>query len=208
LKRAESLKVVTMEKFSADSEKPESKFSESKLLEKRILFISEAINSKVAKTVINTLLLLDAENQNPIRLFLNSPGGEVNSGYAIFDTIRFIESDVHIINTGLCASIATVINLAAKKEHRYAMPNARFMIHQPLIGGYVQGQASDIEITAKEILKTRARINRLLSEECNQPLDKVEEDSTRDYWMTSPEAKEYGLITKIVETAADLKNLK
>ncbi|MGE0174410.1 MAG: ATP-dependent Clp protease proteolytic subunit [Oligoflexales bacterium] len=194
-----------MEKFSAESDKPESKFSESKLLEKRILFISEAINAKVAKSVINTLLLLDAENQNPIRLFMNSPGGEVNSGFAIFDMIRFIESDVHIINTGLCASIATVINLAAKKEHRYGMPNARFMIHQPLIGGYVQGQASDLEITAKEILKTRARINRLLAEECKQPIEKVEEDATRDYWMTSNEALEYGLITKIIETASDLK---
>lgn len=205
MKRADTLKVVTMEKFSAESDKPESKFSESKLLEKRILFISEAINAKVAKSVINTLLLLDAENQNPIRLFMNSPGGEVNSGFAIFDMIRFIESDVHIINTGLCASIATVINLAAKKEHRYGMPNARFMIHQPLIGGYVQGQASDLEITAKEILKTRARINRLLAEECKQPIEKVEEDATRDYWMTSNEALEYGLITKIIETASDLK---
>jgi ATP-dependent Clp protease protease subunit len=196
-----------MVEFSSDKDKdkPESQYGESKLFEKRIIFISEAIDAKVAKKVINTLLLLDADNHKPIKIFQNSPGGEVSSGFAIYDTIKFIESECMIINTGLCASIATIINLAAPKQHRYSMPNARFMIHQPLIGRTIQGQASDLEITAKEIIKTRAKINHMLAEECGQPLSRVEEDTSRDYWMTATEALEYGLITKIVDKFSDLK---
>lgn len=179
--------------------------SESKLLEQRTLFISEGINSAVAKKVVNNLLALDAEDsQKPIYMYINSPGGEVTSGFAIYDTMRFIKSDVIAVCTGLTASIATIILLGAKKENRFGMSNCRFLIHQPLIGGQIQGQASDLEITAREIIKTRKRINEMLSEECGQPFSKVEEDTTRDYWMNSQEALEYGLITKIVEKSSEL----
>jgi ATP-dependent Clp protease protease subunit len=180
-------------------------FTEVKLLERRTVFISEPITAKTAKRYISDFLALEADKPGePITLYLNSPGGEVNSGFAIFDTIRFISSPVTIINTGLCASIATVINVAAKKERRFTMPNAKFLIHQPLIPGQVYGQASDLEITAREILKTRAKINKLLSAETGTALDKVEKDTVRDYWMNAQEALEYGLVSRIVETYKDL----
>ena len=179
--------------------------SETKLLESRVIFVSEAINSTVAKRVISNLLAMDAQDsKKPIYMYLNSPGGEVNSGYAIYDTMRFIGSEVRVICTGLTASIATIMLLGAPKKHRYSMPNTRLLIHQPLIGGSIQGQASDLEITAKEILKTRAKINQLLAKECGQPLEKVEEDTVRDYWMNTQEALEYGLITKIVANIKEI----
>jgi ATP-dependent Clp protease protease subunit len=180
-------------------------FAEVKLLERRKIFISEAITARSAKRFISELLALDSTNPGePIQLYLNSPGGEVNSGFAIFDTIRFIQSPVTIINTGLCASIATVINVAVKKDRRISMPSARFLIHQPLIPGQVYGQASDLEITAKEILKTREKINKLLAKETGTALEKVEKDTVRDYWMNAQEALEYGLIGRIAETYKDL----
>jgi ATP-dependent Clp protease protease subunit len=180
--------------------------TEQRLLDKRTIFISEGINAAVAKRVINQLLALEYEKPNtPINVYLNSPGGEVNSGFAIYDTIRYLSSDVKIINTGLCASIATIINIAAKKQNRFSMPNCKFLIHQPLIPGQIYGQASDIEIHAREILKTRQKINELLSKECGQPLAKVEKDTTRDYWMNAGEALEYGLVTKIIENITDVR---
>lgn len=180
--------------------------TEQRLLDKRTIFVSEGINAAVAKRIINQILALEYEKPNtPINLYLNSPGGEVNSGFAIYDTIRFVSSDVRIINTGLCASIATIINIAAKKQHRFSMPNCKFLIHQPLIPGQIYGQASDIEIHAREILKTRQKINELLSKECGQPISKVEKDTTRDYWMNAGEALEYGLVTKIIENISDVR---
>jgi ATP-dependent Clp protease protease subunit len=151
-------------------------------------------------------LSLDADKPGePIRLFVNSPGGDVNSGFAIFDTIRFIKSPVIIVNAGLCASIATIINIAAKKENRLSLPNSRFLIHQPLIPGQVQGQASDLEITAKQILLTRAKINKYLADETGTKLEKVEKDTVRDYWMNAEEAKEYGLINKIITSVNEIE---
>jgi ATP-dependent Clp protease protease subunit len=170
--------------------------SEARLLENRVIMISEGINSAVAKRVVQHLLSLDAVSSKPIFMYVNSPGGEVNSGFSIYDTMRYLKSEVRVINTGLCASIATIINLGAPKKYR--MSNTKFLIHQPLIGGHVQGPASDLEITAREIIKTRAKINQMLSEECGQPLPKVEEDTSRDYWMSAKEALEYGLIAKII----------
>ncbi len=181
-----------------------SQFSEIKLLENRTIFISEGINPSVAKRVVSQLLTMDTLGHDPINLFVNSPGGEVNSGFAIYDTIRFIASPVRIINTGLCASIATIINCAATKENRFTMANCKFLIHQPLIPGQIQGQASDLEITAKEILKTRAKLNGILSDACDQPLERVEKDTTRDYWMSAEEALDYGLVTNKIESIADL----
>jgi ATP-dependent Clp protease protease subunit len=176
-----------------------------RLLDNRTIIISEGIDSEVARRVIGGLVTLEARGVEPITIYQNSPGGEVNSGFAIFDMIRFIKSPVRIVNTGLCASIATVINCAVKREFRYSTPNCKFLIHQPLISGVVRGQASDLEITAKEILKTREKINQLLSEECKQPIDRVEKDTTRDYWMDAQEALEYGLVTKIIDSLSQLK---
>lgn len=176
------------------------------LLKARSLFISEAINSSSAKKVVSDLLTLDAMNSDPIYIYINSPGGEINSGFSIYDTINYIGSEVKVISTGLCASIATIINVAAKKENRFSMPNARFLIHQPLISEKIYGQATDIEITANEMTKTKAKINRILAEECSQDLQKIEKDTQRDYWMSPSEALEYGLIHKIIENKKEILN--
>ena len=171
------------------------------LFKNRRLVVSEAITSHSARKIIEQLLALEADDASKdIWMFLNSPGGEVNSGFGIYDTMRFIKPEVKVLVTGLAASIATVILLGAKKEFRYSMPNSRLLIHQPLIGGSVQGQATDIEITAKEILKTRERIAQLYERETKQPFERVQKDIERDYWMTAEEAKEYGLITKIISS--------
>lgn len=182
-----------------------SSFGNNELRKQRVITISEGIDSRVSKRVCQQLLTLEGDAPGePIFIYQNSPGGEVNSGFAIFDTIRFISSEVKIINCGLCASIATVINVAAKKENRFSTPNSKFLIHQPLIAGTIRGQASDIEIHARDIIKTRERINQLLAEECGQPLDKVEKDTQRDYWMNAQEALEYGLISKIIEKKSEI----
>lgn len=177
---------------------------EAKLLENRTLFMSEAVGSQTAKRFVSDLLTLDANGHDPIYFYINSPGGEVNSGFAIYDTVRFIKSPVYMITSGLCASIATIINIAVPAERRLSLPNSKFLIHQPLISGQVFGQASDIEITATQILKTREKINALLAEACNQELKKVEEDTTRDYWMSATECLEYGLIGKIIKEKSEL----
>ncbi len=179
-------------------------FSEQRLLEARSTFISEGIDAGVARRVISDLLILDEQSNETINVYLNSHGGEINSGFAIFDTLRYVQSPIRVINTGLCASIATIINISVPKEQRYSLPNARFLIHQPLIMGQVEGQASDLEITAKEILKLREKINKLLAEACGQSIDRVAEDTTRDYWMTAQEALEYGLVGKIITSKDEL----
>lgn len=178
---------------------------ELKLFDHRTIFISEGINSAVAKKTISSLIALDqVDPGKPITIYLNSPGGEVNSGFAIYDAIKFLRSDVRIISNGLTASIATVIFMAPKKQYRFSLPNSKFLIHQPLIPGQIQGQASDLEITAREILKTRQKINELISAECKQPLEKVEADTARDYWMNAHEAVEYGLVSKIINNFSEL----
>ncbi len=183
----------------------ETVLNEHSLMRNRTIFISEGVDSSVAKRVMSQLLRLEAVGPGePIRIFLNSPGGEVNSGFAIFDVVRFISSPVTMISAGLCASIATVINCAVPKERRVSTPNSKFLIHQPLIGGTIRGQASDLEITANNIIATRERINRLLAEECGQPFERVEKDTTRDYWMTAKESVAYGLVSRVVQNAREL----
>lgn len=175
------------------------------LFKSRKIILSEGVNGQTARKVIEQLLALEAEDASKdIWMFLNSPGGEVNSGFGIYDTMRFIKPEVKVIVSGLAASIATVILLGAKKEFRFAMPNARLLIHQPLIGGHVQGQATDIEITAREMIKTREKIAVLYNKETGQPLERIERDIERDYWMTSEEAKEYGLISRVVSSWNEL----
>ncbi len=179
--------------------------TQKKLFDKRIIILSEAVHSQSAKRVIEQLLSLEAEDSSKdIWMFLNSPGGEVSSGFGVYDTIRFIRPKVKIIVTGLAASIATVILLAAEKESRFTLPNSRLLIHQPLINGSIQGQASDIEIHAKEILKTREKIAELYTKETGQPIERVRRDIERDYWMTTKEALEYGLVSKVISSWGEI----
>lgn len=177
-------------------------FLENTLLKNRTLAIIGEIDTAVARRTTEKLLALAFESDDPITLFIGSPGGHVESGDTIFDMIRFIKPEVRIVGTGWVGSIATHIYLAVGREHRYALPNTRFLIHQPA-GGF-GGDASDIEIHAREIIKTRQRINGIIAEQTGQPLERVEKDTDRDHWMSVEESIEYGLVGSVVESAADL----
>jgi ATP-dependent Clp protease protease subunit len=171
----------------------------------RTIVLSEGIDSDAARRVISQLLALDATDPTKdIVMILNSPGGSVTSGFAIYDTMRFIRPKIKVVVSGLAASIATVILLGAEKKNRIAMPNSQLLIHQPLIPGAVQGQASDLEITAKEILKTREKLTKLYNEETGQPAARIQKDIERDYWMSAQEALEYGLISRIVTSLKEI----
>jgi ATP-dependent Clp protease protease subunit len=164
-----------------------------------------AIDQESALRIVSQLLALEQDDaEAPITMLLNSPGGSVTDGFAIYDTMRFIRPEVRVVCVGLAASIATVILLGAKKEWRTALPSTKLLIHQVYIPGVVRGQASDLEITAKNLLQTRERINRLLAQETGQPMERIERDTNRDYWMTAQEAVEYGLIAKVIEDRKDL----
>ncbi len=174
------------------------------LLKARTILISDPVDHKLTTRVIAQLLLVDGEDpEKPVKIFINSPGGSADDGFAIYDMIRFIRPPVKVISAGLSASAATVIMLAAEKENRYALPNARIMIHQPSMRYF--GAAEDIRRTAEQILKLRARINKLYAEETGQPIEKVEEDTDRDYWMSAQEALDYGLISRVVGSYAELE---
>ena len=169
------------------------------LFKSRTITIFGEINQKVAESTVAQLLALAVENDDPIRIFINSPGGHVESGDSIHDMIRFIKPEVKVIGTGWVASAGAHIYLAAKKENRLCLPNTRFLIHQPL--GGAGGKATDIAIEAKEIIKMRRRINEVIARETGQPLERVEKDTDRNYWMSAEEAKEYGLVSRIIETS-------
>ncbi len=173
----------------------------ARLLKTRTVPLFGAVDGKLSRRVIEALTVLEADDpQAPITILQNSPGGSVSDGFAIYDMMRFIRPPVRVVCVGLTASIATVTLLGAPKEDRVSLPHTRFLIHQPLIPGNVFGPASDLEITAREILKTRDRINQMLAEATGQPLERVEKDTQRDYWMDAEEALEYGLISRIIET--------
>jgi ATP-dependent Clp protease protease subunit len=175
---------------------------ENSLLKNRTITIFGEINKDVAQRTAEKLLTLAFDGDAPITLFIGSPGGHVESGDTIFDMIRFIKPVVRIVGTGWVGSIATHIYLASDKAHRYALPNTRFLIHQPA-GGF-GGDASDIEIHAREIIKTRERINRIIAEQTGQPLERVTEDTDRDYWMSTEESVAYGLVGKVIRTSEEL----
>lgn len=169
---------------------------QTKLLKKRVVIISGEVTQELAEKTISQLLLLDYEGSEPITVYVCSPGGHVDSGFAIYDIMKFIQSPVTAIGVGWVASIAVPIMMAAPKERRLALPNTRFLIHQP--SGGAGGQAADIRIEAQEILKIRERINRLLAEETGHPIEKIAKDSDRNFWMSAEEALEYGLIKEII----------
>ena len=173
---------------------------QQKLLDSRSIIISGEINQTLTEKVVTQLLLLQGISDAPIKIYLNSQGGHVEAADTIHDIIK---PEVHIIGTGWVASAGITIFLAAKKEHRYALPNTRFMIHQPL--GGVRGQASDIEIEAKEIIRMLDRVNRLIADATGQPVEKVKQDTDRNYWMNPQEAIDYGIVSRVVNSYGDLK---
>lgn len=177
-------------------------FLESTLLKSRTLTLFGEINNEVARRTTEKLLALSYESDDPIALYIGSPGGHVESGDTIYDMIRFIKPVVRCVGTGWVGSIATHIYLAAEKEHRFCLPNTRFLIHQPA-GGF-GGTAADVEIHAREIVKTRERINRIIAERTGQPLERVKKDTDRDYWMSAQESVEYGLVGRIIERSDEL----
>jgi len=171
-----------------------------RMLKTRTILFSSEVSPASAQRLMERLLVLEAEDAAaPITLLLNSPGGEVHSGFGVYDLVRFIAPPVRVVCVGLTASIATVILAAVPRERRFALPNARLLIHQPLFTGEVFGPASDLEITAHEILKTKDRVNRLLAEATGQPLERIERDTERDFWLSAEEALEYGLVGGVID---------
>lgn len=169
----------------------------SRLLKDRIIFLGSPINDVVANTIVAQLLFLASEDpEKDISLYINSPGGSISAGMAIYDTMQFIKPDVSTICVGMAASMGAFLLTAGAKGKRLALPNSEVMIHQPL--GGAQGQATDIEISAKRILKMRDKLNQIMAERSGQPLEKVEKDTDRDYFMSAEEAKSYGLIDQVV----------
>jgi ATP-dependent Clp protease protease subunit len=171
-------------------------FLDKTLFERRTLTLFGEIDMDVAQRTAEKLLALAYASDEPITLFIGSPGGHVESGDTIFDMIRFIKPTVRVVGTGWVGSIATHIYLAPDREQRFCLPNTRFLIHQP--AGGMGGTASDVEIHAREILQTRARINGVIAEQTGQPIERVEKDTDRDYWMSAEEALDYGLVGKII----------
>lgn len=176
----------------------------SRLLKDRIIFIGDEINDQVANSVVAQLLFLEADNpEKDIHIYINSPGGSISAGFAIFDTMQLVKPDVNTICVGMAASFGALLLLAGTKGKRFALPNSEVMIHQPL--GGVKGQATEIEISARRILKIREHINKIIAERTGQPVEKVARDTDRDFFMTAQEALEYGIIDKIIERTPEGK---
>ena len=173
-----------------------------RMLKTRTILLSGEINKDLAEKTIRQLLLLENMGDEPIRIFIDSPGGDADAGYAIFDMIRFVKPQVWTIGMGLVASAAAIIQLASPKERRVGLPNSHYLIHQPLSG--IRGVATDIEIHARELDKLRAKINRLISEETGISAEQVEKDTDRDYWMSAEEAAKYGLINRVITRRDEL----
>jgi len=174
----------------------------ARMVKTRTILVAGEVDDKLAEKVMSQLLILDADNHEPIRMIITTQGGHVDSGFAIHDTMRYVASRVITLGAGWVASIGVPILLAADKGDRYALPNTRFLLHQP--SGGAGGQATDIRIAAEEILRLRERINLLVSNETGQSVDKVAADSDRNFWMSAEEAKAYGLIDQIIQNASEV----
>lgn len=173
----------------------------SRLLKDRIIMLGDEINDQVANSIIAQLLFLEADNpEKDISMYINSPGGSTSAGFAIFDTMQYIKPNIRTICTGIAASFGAVLLLAGDKGKRYALPNSEIMIHQPL--GGVKGQATEIEITAKRILKLKEHLNQIMADHTGQPIEKIRKDTERDYFMSAEEAKEYGIVDEIILPSA------
>ncbi len=174
----------------------------ARLLKTRTIMVADEVNKKMAQQIMAQLILMEAENDEDIKIFINSPGGDADAGFAIFDMMRFVKPKVKAICTGVAASAAVIILLGAKKENRFSLPNARVLIHQPSTG--IHGTAADIQIEASEIIKCREKINHLIAVETGQTFEKVGSDTKRNFWMSAEEALKYGLVNKIIQTSGDL----
>jgi len=184
-----------------EKRRPDFNFVE-KILKTRNILLSGEINKQLAERVVRQLIILEDQGEDPIRVFIDSPGGDADAGYAIFDMMRFVKPEVITIGMGLVASAGAIILLAAPKDKRLGLPNSHYLIHQPLSG--MRGVATEIEIHARELDKLGRKINKLIADETGQDLKKVEKDTDRDYWMSADEAKEYGLISRIVKHREEL----
>lgn len=174
-----------------------------RLFDARTLIISGEVNQKLAADVMGQLLAMTAESKDPITIFINSQGGHVESGDTIHDIVRYIDAPVRMVGTGWVASAGALIYVAVPVERRFSLPNTRFLLHQP--AGGARGSASDVEIEAKEILRMRERLNRLFAERTGQPLERIEDDTRRNFWLDAQAAVEYGLVGKIIESGAELR---
>jgi len=188
------------DKPSNNGDRPGS--MDDRLLKNRTILIYGPIDMDVAMDVTRRLLIMDAESHDEIRIFINSPGGHVESGDTIFDMIRFVQSPVKVIGTGWVASAGALIYAAADLENRYSLPNTRFLLHQP--AGGATGQASDIAIEAQEIIKMRRRLNEIFARQTGQDIEKVEEDTDRNFWMSASQAQEYGLVGRIIQSVDEI----
>ena len=190
-----------------EEEKSSPKMPESvteKFLKTRQIILSGEINKDLAEKIVSQLLVLEADDcEKTIYMYIDSPGGDVDAGFAIFDMIRFIKAPVVLIGMGLIASAATLILLAVPKERRLGLPNSNYLIHQPMSG--MKGVATDIEIHAKEMAKTRAKLNKIIADETGTPIEQVSKDTERDYWLNASEAVNYGLISSIITKRDELK---
>ena len=200
----EAIPHARLDKKDEEKERPEAgAMVAQQLFESRTVLIFGEISQKVAKEVVAKLIALDTKSADPIRLIICSQGGHVEAGDTIHDMVRFIKAPVKMIGTGWVASAGAHIFLGAEKENRFCLPNTRFLLHQPM--GGVGGPAADIAIEAKEIVKMRKRLNEIIARETGQSVDKVEKDTDRNYWMTAEEAKEYGLVSHIVDSTDKVK---
>lgn len=173
-----------------------------KFLKTRQIILSGEVCKELAEKIVKQLLILEADSDKPIYVYIDSPGGDVDAGFAIFDTIRFINAPVYTIGMGLVASAGALILLAAPKERRLGFPNSHYLIHQPSSG--MKGVATDIEIHAAEIAKTKEKINKIIAEETGTSLDKVSKNTDRDYWLNAEESVSYGLISRVISKRSDL----
>ena len=173
-----------------------------KFLKTRQIILSGEVCKELAEKIVKQLLILEADSDKPIYVYIDSPGGDVDAGFAIFDTIRFINAPVYTIGMGLVASAGALILLAAPKERRLGFPNSHYLIHQPSSG--MKGVATDIEIHAAEIAKTKEKINKIIAEETGTSLDKVSKDTDRDYWLNAEESVSYGVISRVISKRSDL----
>jgi ATP-dependent Clp protease protease subunit len=187
---------------SAKGQESTSSFMEKALYEARTILLTGEVNDKLARSVCAQLLAYSALNDKPILLVVSSPGGHVESGDMIHDMIKFVRAPVNILGTGWCASAGALIYAAGARERRFALPNTRFLLHEPR--GGVGGQASDVEIQAREIIKMRERLNRIFAEATGQPIDRIKKDTDRDHWMSAREALDYGLVGKIVTSHREI----
>ena len=196
------VQTMSEEKDKKNEEQASADALQMKFLETRQILLSGEVNKELAEKIVRQLLILESDSKEPIYIYIDSPGGDVDAGYAIFDMIRFIEAPVYTIGMGLVASAGALILLAAPKERRIALPNSHYLIHQPL--SQMQGTATEIEIHAAELEKTREKINKLISEETGKKLSQVEKDTDRDFWMNAEEAEKYGLVSRTISKRTEL----